>query len=208
MQWRPSTTEMLVATVAIASVGLRGQQPCLRLHCHAVPLEPCAVGLNCFTLVTVCFNRDFSKPLMPPNNACLLLSILRHCRKRSSPAQRKWQNNNDKLSTGMVMCEQQMPCSSSCNADALPPFQSSICMVLSCNNAMHELENQNAHSFPLMLLNMLNIQRTQLGIAYCGMLKFFTLAQFNFSACTQRLVVAMTRNHFQNKFTDTKRRKE
>lgn len=39
----------------------------------AMPGEPCAVGLNCFTLVTVCFNRDFSKPLMPPNNACLLL---------------------------------------------------------------------------------------------------------------------------------------
>lgn len=56
--------------------------------CHAVPFEPCAVGLNCFTLVTVCFNRDFSKPLMPPNNACLLLSILsisRHCRERSLP---------------------------------------------------------------------------------------------------------------------------
>lgn len=35
---------------------------------------PCAVGLNCFTLVTVCFNRDFSKPLMLPNTACLSLS--------------------------------------------------------------------------------------------------------------------------------------
>lgn len=93
MQWWPSTTEMLVAADAKSYCGVKGIAAVfLGLSlCHAVPFEPCAVGLNCFTLVTVCFNRDFSKPLMPPNNACLLLSILGRCRKRSPPAQCKWQ---------------------------------------------------------------------------------------------------------------------
>lgn len=146
MQWRQSTTEMLAATAATPDWGQRDSSYVSRglSLCHAVPLEPCAVGLNCFTLVTVCFNRDFSKPLMPPNNACLLLSILGHCRKRSALAQCKWHNTTNKLPTGTVKCKEEygtLLLFVQCQDTTL--FQPTICEVQSrdnvtCINYEHE----------------------------------------------------------------------